>query len=345
MSFLLDLWKKNFIKLAVITVAVLLFFRYAVPLLAPFMIAFLFVLIFLPILRKIHQKIKIPEGLLAGILLGLLAVILLLAVWFGICWCMDLVGDFRQNEDYLKDCCMTALNSCCDFLGDKMQLDSGQLQRRVLEGTENLMVSVKENLAPKALNASYSYAGTIFDTVFGIVVTVIAIILLTKDYDEMKSKLSENKGFIRVRDLSRKILNLLKIYVKAQAIIVVCVSVVAMVGLWVCGMERWYLWGFLTGFLDMLPFIGSGIVLLPIVIFMFIEGKIWQGIGSLLVYGICVFLRQILEPKLIGDKINVYPIVVLLSVFFGMQFFNIGGIVLGPVSFFLIREIYEEVRE
>lgn len=345
MSFLLDLWKKNFIKLAVITVAVLLFFRYAVPLLAPFMIAFLFVLIFLPILRKIHQKIKIPEGLLAGVLLGLLAVVLLLAVWFGICWCMDLVGDFRQNEDYLRDCCMTALNTCCNFLGDKMQLDSGQLQRRVLEGTENLMVSVKENFAPKALNASYSYAGTVFDAVFGIVVTVIAIILLTKDYDDIKSKLSESKAFIRVRDLSRKILNLLKIYVKAQAIIVLCVSVVAMAGLWVCGVNRWYLWGFLTGFLDMLPFIGSGIVLLPIVIFMFIEGKIWQGIGSLLVYGICVFLRQILEPKLIGDKINVYPIVVLLSVFFGMQFFNIGGIVLGPVSFFLIREIYEEVRE
>ena len=103
--------------------------------------------------------------------------------------------------------------------------------------------------------------------------------------------------------------------------------------------------GFLTGFLDMLPFIGSGIVLLPIAIFLFLEGKIWQGCGCLLVYGICVFLRQIMEPKLIGDKINVYPIAVLLSVFFGMHFFSIGGIVLGPVSLFLIREIYEEVRE
>ena len=345
MSFFMDLWKKNFVKLAVITVAVLLFFRYGVPLLAPFMIAFLFVLIFLPLLRKIHKKIKIPEGILAGILLGLLAVFFLLAVWFGICWCMDLVGDFRQNEDYLKDCCMTALNTCCDFLGDKMQLDSRQLQSRVLEGTENLIASVRDDFAPKALNASYSYAGIVFDAVFGIVVTVIAIILLTKDYDDLKAKLSENKGFVRVRDLSRKILTLLKIYVKAQVVIVLCVSVVAMVGLWVCGVDRWYMWGLLTGILDMLPFIGSGIVLLPIAIFMFIEGKVWQGAGSLLVYGICVFLRQILEPKLIGDKMNVYPIVVLLSVFFGMQFFNIGGIVLGPVSFFLIREIYEEVRE
>lgn len=345
MSFFMDLWKKNFVKLAVITVAVLLFFRYGVPLLAPFMIAFLFVLIFLPLLRKIHKKIKIPEGILAGILLGLLAVFFLMAVWFGICWCMDLVGDFRQNEDYLKDCCMTALNTCCDFLGDKMQLDSRQLQSRVLEGTENLIASVRDDFAPKALNASYSYAGIVFDAVFGIVVTVIAIILLTKDYDDLKAKLSENKGFMRARDLSRKILTLLKIYVKAQVVIVLCVSVVAMVGLWVCGVDRWYMWGLLTGILDMLPFIGSGIVLLPIAIFMFIEGKVWQGAGSLLVYGICVFLRQILEPKLIGDKINVYPIVVLLSVFFGMQFFNIGGIVLGPVSFFLIREIYEELKE
>lgn len=345
MSFFMDLWKKNLVKLAVITVGVLLFFRYAVAFMAPFIIAFLFVLLFLPILKKIHKKIKIPEGILAGILLGLLAVALLLAGWFGICWCMDLVGDFRQNGDYLKDCCMSALNTCCDFLGDKMQLDSAQLQSRVLEGTDKLIASVKDDFAPKALDASYSYAGTVFEVVFSIVVTVIAIILLIKDYDDIKAKLSENKGFIRVRDLSRKILSLLKIYVKAQAIIVLCVSVVAMAGLWVCGVERWYLWGFLTGFLDMLPFIGSGIVLLPIAIFMFIEGKIWQGAGILLVYGICVFLRQILEPKLIGDKINVYPIVVLLSVFFGMQFFHIGGIILGPVSFFLIREIYEEVRE
>ena len=40
-----------------------------------------------------------------------------------------------------------------------------------------------------------------------------------------------------------------------------------------------------------------------------------------------------------------YPILILLSVFFGIHFFSIGGIVLGPVSLFLIREIYEELKE
>lgn len=345
MGFLIGLWKHNIVKLAVITASVLLFFRYAVLFLAPFLVAFLFVLAFQPLLCKIHKKIRISEGVLAGLLLGLLAVALLLAGWFVFCWCMDLVGDFRQNSDYLLDCCQTALHGCCDFIGKRMKVDAVGLERRIMEETQNLMAGVKDNFAPKALDASYSYAGTIFDVIFSVVVTVIAIILLTKDYDRIKEKLSENKLFIKVRALSRKILTLLKIFVKAQAIIVLCVSAVAMAGLFACGVERWYLWGFLTGFLDMLPFIGSGIVLLPIAIFQFLEGKIWQGAGCLLVYGICVFLRQIMEPKLIGDKMNVYPIAVLLSVFLGMHFFSIGGIVLGPVSLFLIREIYEEVRE
>lgn len=344
MGFLVALWKKNVVKLLVITVGILLFFRYILPFLLPFFIAFFFVLIFHPFLSKIHKKIKIPEGILAGILLGIIALLLLLGGWFLLCRIMDMVGEFRQNGGEIKENCMTALNVCCNFIGNRMHINSGQLQQRVLEGTENLVVSIRDNFAPKALNASYSYAGAVFEGVFCIVVTVIAIILLTKDYDSIKEKFNYNKAFIRVRQMSRKILNLLKIYVKAQLIIVLCVSATAMAGLFACGVERWYLWGFITGFLDMLPFVGSGIILLPIAVFSFIQGKIWAGLGCIIVYGICAFLRQILEPKLIGDKMNIYPIFVLLSVFFGIHFYNIGGIVLGPVSLFLIREIYEEVK-
>ena len=93
-----------------------------------------------------------------------------------------------------------------------------------------------------------------------------------------------------------------------------------MAGLFACGIERWFLWGILTGILDMLPFVGSGIVLLPVAVFSFVQGKVWSGVGCLAVYGICAFLRQILEPKLIGDKINMYPILILLSVFFAPTF-------------------------
>lgn len=345
MSFLFGLWKNNMVKLGVITAAVLLFFRYALPFLAPFFIAFLFVLIFRPLLKRIHKKIKISQGILTGLLLGLIAVILILGGWFLLCRIMDMVGEFRQQEDYFVESCKSALHTCCDFIGTRIRMNPQSLEDKILESAENLVVSMKDNFAPKALNVSYSYADTIFEGVFSLVVTVIAILLLMKDYDSIRERLAEYPVFIRIKNLCRKLITLLKIYVKAQCIIVLCVAATAMAGLFACGTERWFLWGILTGFLDMLPFVGSGIVLIPVAIFTFIQGKVWSGIGCLAVYGICAFLRQILEPKLIGDKINMYPILILLSVFFGLRFFNIGGIVLGPVSLFLIREIYQEVRE
>ncbi|MBQ8247401.1 MAG: AI-2E family transporter [Lachnospiraceae bacterium] len=345
MGFLIQLWKKNIVKLIVVTAGVLLFFKYLLPFLAPFFIAFLFVLIFYPLIKKVHKKIKIPEGILAGLLMGFLALLLALVLWFGLCKGMDLLGDFRENSDYLETCCKDALNKCCVWVGDKMNLNPADLQTRILKSTDSLLVSIKETVAPKALNASYSYAGEVFEGVFFVVITAIAIILLIKDYDAIKEKLSGYSSFIKVRELCRKILVLLKVYVRAQLIIVACVTGVAVAGFFACGVEQWLLCGILTGILDMLPFIGSGIVILPVAIFSFLQGKIWKGVACLFIYSICVFLREILEPKLIGDKLNVFPIVVLLSVFFGIRFFSIGGIVLGPVSFFLIREIYEEVKE
>lgn len=345
MGFLMGLWKKNIVKLTVVTVGVLLFFKYLLPFSAPFFIAFLFVLIFYPLIKKVHKKIKMKEGILAGLLMGLLALLLALVFWLVLCKGMDLLGDFRQNSEYLGDCCKDALRKCCIWVGDEMNVNPAELEIRILKSADSLLVSIKESVAPKALNASYSYVGHIVEGVFFVVVTVIAIILLIKDYDAIKEKLTGYSLFIKARELCRKILVLLKVYVRAQLIIVACVSGIAVAGFFACGVNQWFFWGILTGILDMLPFIGSGIVILPMAILAFIQGKIWQGAAFILIYGICVFLREILEPKLIGDKLNVFPIVVLLSVFFGIHFYSIGGIVLGPISFFLIREIYEEIKD
>lgn len=345
MSFFMRLWKSNPVKLAVVTTCVLLFFKYLLPFLAPFFVAFFFVLIFHPLLKRMQKKFHIPEGILAGTVIIVIVFLLLLGAWFAICRIMEFVGDFRENGQMLQENCLGMLDTCCNFIGDKINISPVILRQKVTEGAENLVVSIREDFAPKALDASYSYAGTVFEWVFTIAISVIAIILLCKDYDEIKEKLSGYRFFSEIRRMSRKILKLFKIYVKAQLIIILCVSATAVAGFFACGIERWFLLGVLTGLLDMLPFIGSGIVIIPVALFSFIQGNVWQGLGCMLIYGICTFLRQILEPKLIGDKINIYPIFILLSLFFGIHFYNIGGIVLGPVSLFLIREIYEEVKD
>ena len=47
--------------------------------------------------------------------------------------------------------------------------------------------------------------------------------------------------------------------------------------------------------------------------------------------------REFLEPKLIGDRLGVLPIVILMSVYVGVKLYGVGGILLGPLSVLLIH--------
>ena len=58
-----------------------------------------------------------------------------------------------------------------------------------------------------------------------------------------------------------------------------------------------------------------------------------------MLYAVCALTREFLEPKLIGNKIGVWPVGILFAVFGGIKLFGIAGIVKGPLSLVIICEI------
>ena len=131
-------------------------------------------------------------------------------------------------------------------------------------------------------------------------------------------------------------------YIKAQVMIMGTVSIAAGIGLWIAGIHNGLIIGFFTGLLDMLPFIGTGIILIPMALWQLVQGKLWSCVGIVLLYIGCILLREFLEPKLIGKEMDIYPVVVLLAIYTGIQLYGLAGVVLGPLSFLLIREIWRQ---
>ena len=60
----------------------------------------------------------------------------------------------------------------------------------------------------------------------------------------------------------------------------------------------------------------------------------------LLVYVACIFIRELLEPRLIGKKIGVSPIAILLSIYAGIKLFGMWGIIGGPLGFIIIYQAF-----
>ena len=76
-----------------------------------------------------------------------------------------------------------------------------------------------------------------------------------------------------------------------------------------------------------------------------ITGRLLRAAGCILLYIICMVLRDYLEPKIMGKNSGIHPILLLMTIYLGIRLYGIVGILTGPVSYLLIREIYREISD
>ncbi|HMP86161.1 MAG TPA: AI-2E family transporter, partial [Lacibacter sp.] len=131
--------------------------------------------------------------------------------------------------------------------------------------------------------------------------------------------------------------------VRANAIGIPLISLIqgifALIGYWIFGVNEFVLWGFITGVFAFFPIVGTTIIWLPIVIYLFSQGHNGPGIGltiwSLLVTGNVDYLARVTLMKKLG---NVHPLVTVLGVIVGLSLFGFWGFIFGPllISYFLL---------
>lgn len=124
--------------------------------------------------------------------------------------------------------------------------------------------------------------------------------------------------------------------VRANAIGIPLISLiqggVALLGYWIFGVKDYVLWGFLTGLFAFFPVVGTMLIWVPIVVYVYSTGNSFNGTGlliySLIVTGNVDYLARITLLKKIG---NVHPITTVLGVIVGLQLFGFWGFIFGPL--------------
>ena len=130
-----------------------------------------------------------------------------------------------------------------------------------------------------------------------------------------------------IRDLIAAFLG----FIKAEVILVSITGLQTVIGLKILGVEYALTIGLLTGLFDILPVVGPGTIMIPWLIFELAKGNTGMGIGLLVLYVIIVAVRQILEPRIIGDNVGLHPLATLISLYVGLKMAGIVGMILGPV--------------
>ncbi|MDE6701045.1 MAG: AI-2E family transporter [Acetatifactor sp.] len=342
------MWEKirgNGVLLALfLTGTVYLFLEFITPLICPVLVAMLFVTIFGPFLKKLQNKLHLHRQV--GAVLLLVAAVLLLAglIWILFSWIVGSLPDWMSGFEAVKEELRLLVHNCCETVERLVGVDGLYLENTILNGIEDGMSALGEHAVPGVVSQSLEYV-KVLGVLGGFLVTfLIATVLLAKDYDDIMNKLLDREDCHMLLEVICGVIRYIATFVKAQAVIMAVIGLTGAVTLGLARIHNGVLWGILAGLLDALPFVGTGIVLMPLAVAQLVQGSYGKAVVCVLLYLTCIFLREMLEPKLIGRRMGVPPIAVLLSLYMGIQLFGVWGIVKGPLGFVLIRESYLSIK-
>jgi len=335
--------KNKWITLLLIIGAVFFFLTYVAPLLTPILLAFVVVALFGPLLKRLQVRLHIRRQVGIVILLILAGFFIGIIGWLVISWAVKNApgwGDYLAVWEVQLE---RTVHDVFGWLGDTFGVDVSDLEDSVAKLSGALLGKMQSDVLPNMLNnilrsmKGLATGGAFLLTFF------IGTILLAKDYDEYMNLLLEHREcYVWLRALCGTLRYIVS-FIKAQLIIMGTIAAVIALVLFCIRIPNGLLWGLLAGALDILPFVGTGIVLLPLILIQLARGAYWKALVCGLLYGGCVLIREFLEPRILGKTMGIWPVAVLTSIYAGIRLFGVAGVIKGPLGFVLIYQIYQSI--
>ena len=302
-------------------------------LLMPFIFGWFLALLANPLVRFFEEKIRIKRK--AGSILVIILVIT------GICVLGYTIGLrlIREIIDLLRIMPGMWQDLKVEFVAVTKKWSNvvDSLPVEVVKGAENIGEKIGERMGVIVGELSIPTAdavGTFAENIPGVVIAVIMCLLSSyffvaeKDYlSNILKKIVPDTWKKRCLLLKQTTIDVMAGYWKAQLKIEIWIYLLVTVGLVLLRVRYSYLIALLIAFFDILPVFGTGTILVPWALFEFLKGDYVNAIGLLLIWGVGQLVRQIIQPKIVGDVLGMEPIPTLVLLYVGYKLAGVAGMI------------------
>lgn len=342
--------QKKVILIVGVTGAVYVSFQYLLPLVIPFLVAYGIALALRPsacwLEKKLQfqirgKRIHLPLGLIGGVEIFILLLLVGIGIYFGgrkLCTEASLL---IENMPLMIKKLDTWLTNTCYVLENVFHLKEGYLIITLRDMLESLVREAKSAAMPFLVVNTMSIFRAVIQVTVLTIILFVATVLSMQEMDSLRKR-RDNSAFHReFTMLSNRLVVVGNAYLKTQASIILLTTVICTVGLMLMKNPYNILLGIGIGLLDALPIFGTGTVFIPWAIFCFASRQWGMGIGLVVIYLICYFLREIMEAKIMADKVGLTPLETLISMYVGLQLFGLLGFILGPIGLLIIEDMVD----
>lgn len=310
----------------------------------PFVVGWILALLANPLVRFLERRVKLVRR--HG---SMLIIIAALAIVIGLFYGAGLLV-YREMGSFLADA-PEIYQSVIAEIGDALQ-NGRKLAEYFPQNLQPPLLAFSDNLdglfgklVSRAAEPTVQIAGHVAKSIPNLLVNMVIITLSSylflADRESIMRWLKEHLPafvFRYIEYMKRDAKGLIGGYFLAQFRIMCVVALILAAGFLVLGVRYGVLLAFLTAILDFLPIFGTGTVLFPWAVVKLFAGEYAYATGLILLYILTQVVRQIIQPKIVGESMGLPPLMTLFLLYLGFKLRGLTGMILAvPVGLVFIN--------
>lgn len=326
----------SFLLLLLTGTAVLAFFVLR-PFFYALILAALFAVVFEPLYKKILTAIGQRQGI-AALLTTIIIIVFILTPLFFLG--LQLFKEAQQLYFFITQ--NEGKNIAVNIF--KNIMDSVQ---KYFPGAKDFTVNFDQYFK-QGLNWVLQNIGAIFSNLTKILINsfifLVAFYYLLKDGQKLKKNITTLSPLSDVDNeiVFKKLKSAISSILKGNLLIALIQGIIASIGFIIFGIPNAFLWGTIAAISALIPGVGTSLVIVPAIIFLFLSHQIFAAVG-LIIWGVTAvgLIDNFLGPRIVGRGMRLHPLIVILSVLGGVSFFGPIGFLLGPLIIALLLSFVE----
>ena len=314
----------------------------------PFVIGWIIAMIANPLVRFMEKRVKIVRKHSSAIII-ILVILAVIGALYGIFY--YLVTQIRSLLNDLPSM-IASVQELFDNASQSFQRVYAVLPASVQGVLDDLIVKVQDMFQGIISNTGTSNLGStvgllaknVVEVALNAIITILAAYFFIKEKDNISAVVKKNLPESIIKNYNIIVENskmALGGYFKAQLKLMLIVTIILFAGFEFMRVDYSLLFAFLIAFLDFLPFFGTGAVLWPWAVIELFASNIPRAICIMVIYLVCQIVRQILQPKMVGDSVGISPFATLFFMYLGYRFYGALGMILGIPVGLLIMKFYQ----
>lgn len=327
-------WITNILAAVVIVLIVIFGLPVIIDLLMPFIIGWIIAMIANPLVQFLEKKLKIQRKAVSVIV-----IVLVIGAIVGLSYLIiakliqEAIGFFSSMPEMIQ-----SIEYEFKEIGDNLSGFYNRLPGSIQSALSNvskqasqLAGGIVENISTPTIANVGSIAKNIPTIIIAIVMCLLSSYAFIAEKEHLISWMKKNIPLSIQDKWSVVYLSIKQAvggYFKAQIIIEFWIYLLLVIGLAILNVKYAVLIAFLIAVLDFLPVFGAGAVMLPWAVIKFLSGDYKMAIGLLVIWGVGQLVRQIIQPKIMGDSIGFDMIPTLILLYIGYKLKGVVGMLL-----------------